>query len=94
MNDPASKVTVAKADERGYGILAYLGTRPRTSYLGRVRNPNMAMPGAANIGHTSVFHEEAPDDKGGSDKPAGAPTTLNDSGHARQNGLNQEKLTG
>ena len=85
-----------EADERGYGLLAYLGTRPRTSYLGRVRNPNMAMPGAAAIGHTSVFHEEAPatDSKGGSDKPAGAPTTLNEAGHSRMNGLNQEKLTG
>ena len=94
MNDPNSKVNVAKADERDYGLLAYLGTRPRTSYLGRVRNPNMAMPGAANIGHTSVFHEEAPaDPKSGSDKPAGAPTTLNETGHARL-GLNQEKLTG
>jgi len=60
MNDPASKVSVAKADERGYGVLAYLGTRPRTTYLGRVRNPNPAMPGAANIGHTSVFEEPSP----------------------------------
>jgi molybdopterin-containing oxidoreductase family iron-sulfur binding subunit len=57
LNDPASKVTIAKQDERDYGVLAYLGTRPRTSYLGRVRNPNPAMPGAANIGHTSVFEE-------------------------------------
>jgi molybdopterin-containing oxidoreductase family iron-sulfur binding subunit len=57
LNDPASKVAIAKQDERDYGVLAYLGTRPRTSYLGRVRNPNPAMPGAANIGHTSVFEE-------------------------------------
>jgi len=38
-------------------VLAYLGTRPRTSYLGRVRNPNPAMPGAQYVGHTSVFEE-------------------------------------
>ncbi len=57
LNDPASKVAIAKADERGYGVLAYLGTRPRTTYLGRVRNPNPAMPGAQYIGHTSVFEE-------------------------------------
>ena len=55
LNDPNSKVTIAKQDERNYGVLAYLGTRPRTSYLGRVRNPNPAMPGAQYIGHTSVF---------------------------------------
>ncbi|HEV3270566.1 MAG TPA: TAT-variant-translocated molybdopterin oxidoreductase [Candidatus Methylacidiphilales bacterium] len=57
LNDPASKVTVAKQDERNYGVLAYLDTRPRTTYLGRVRNPNPAMPGAQYIGHTSVFEE-------------------------------------
>ncbi|MCE0523079.1 MAG: TAT-variant-translocated molybdopterin oxidoreductase [Methylacidiphilales bacterium] len=62
MNDPNSKITVAKADERGYGVLAYLGTRPRTSYLGRVRNPNPSMPDAAYIGHTSVFEEPAKSD--------------------------------
>jgi molybdopterin-containing oxidoreductase family iron-sulfur binding subunit len=55
LNDPASKVTIAKQDERTYGVLAYLDTRPRTTYLGRVRNPNPAMPGAQNVGHTSVF---------------------------------------
>jgi molybdopterin-containing oxidoreductase family iron-sulfur binding subunit len=57
LNDPNSKVAIAKQDERGYGVLAYLGTRPRTSYLGRVRNPNPAMPGAQYVGHTSVFEE-------------------------------------
>jgi molybdopterin-containing oxidoreductase family iron-sulfur binding subunit len=55
LNDPNSKVTIAKQDERNYGVLAYLGTRPRTTYLGRVRNPNPAMPGAQYIGHTSIF---------------------------------------
>jgi molybdopterin-containing oxidoreductase family iron-sulfur binding subunit len=57
LNDPNSKVAISKQDERGYGVLAYLGTRPRTSYLGRVRNPNPSMPGAQYIGHTSVFEE-------------------------------------
>ena len=28
LNDPASKVTIAKQDERNYGVLAYLGTAP------------------------------------------------------------------
>ncbi len=75
MNDPNSKVSIAKQDERGYGVLAYLGTRPRTSYLGRVRNPNMAMPGAAHIGHTSPFEEKSPaEPKNGSDKPEAATT--------------------
>jgi molybdopterin-containing oxidoreductase family iron-sulfur binding subunit len=85
MNDANSKVTVAKADERNYGVLAYLGTKPRTTYLGRVRNPNPAMPGAANIGNTSPFI--APEKKEGEEKPAG-------SDHASANGLNFEKVIG
>jgi molybdopterin-containing oxidoreductase family iron-sulfur binding subunit len=83
MNDPNSKVTVAKQDERNYGVLVYLGTKPRTTYLGRVRNPNMAMPDAANIGNTSPFI--APEKKEGEEKPAD---------HASANGLNFEKLIG
>ena len=42
-------------------MLAYLGTRPRTTYLGRVRNPNPAMPGAQYIGHTSEFEDAMPE---------------------------------
>jgi molybdopterin-containing oxidoreductase family iron-sulfur binding subunit len=71
MNDPQSQVSIAKLDERNYGVLAYLGTRPRTSYLGRVRNPNMAMPGAQHIGNTSEFEKEAKGpEKNGADNPA------------------------
>ena len=96
MNDPQAKITAAKQDERGYGVLAYLGTRPRTTYLGRVRNPNMAMPGAAYIGHTSVFEEKKSEEgKGDADKPASgvnnAPAGEN---HASARGLNLEKLIG
>jgi MoCo/4Fe-4S cofactor protein with predicted Tat translocation signal len=100
LNDPASKVTVAKQDERDYGVLAYLGTRPRTSYLGRVRNPNPAIAGAQYIGHTSVFEEPSPADAspGGNEKPpAGAgnpPPNATDATHAEVNRLNTGKLIG
>jgi molybdopterin-containing oxidoreductase family iron-sulfur binding subunit len=71
LNDPNSRVSQAKKDPRNYGVLAYLGTVPRTSYLGRVRNPNMAMPGAEHIGHSSAFEEESPgNEKNGADNPA------------------------
>jgi len=99
LNDPNSKVTVAKADDRNYGVLAYLGTRPRTSYLGRVRNPNAAMPGAANVGHTSIF-EESDDSKAsapaaGSGTPAaGAYNAPSNGNHLDSNVLNLEKLIG
>ncbi|MFO1484277.1 MAG: TAT-variant-translocated molybdopterin oxidoreductase [Verrucomicrobiaceae bacterium] len=47
--DEKSAVVKAKASPRDYQVLKYIGTRPRTSYLARLRNPNKNMPGAENI---------------------------------------------
>ena len=38
--DPTTKVAKLKASRRNYTLLADLNTTPRTSYLGRIRNPN------------------------------------------------------
>jgi len=40
LNDPKSRVSRLHADERRYDLLHEIGTRPRTAYLARVRNPN------------------------------------------------------
>jgi Fe-S-cluster-containing dehydrogenase component len=40
INDPKSRVSQLKAQTRDYGLLEDLNTRPRTTYLARVRNPN------------------------------------------------------
>ncbi len=46
LNDPEAQVVRWKADPLNYGLLAELNTRPRTTYLARVRNPNPALAGA------------------------------------------------
>jgi len=43
LNDPTSQVTKLKADPLNYDLLAELNTRPRTSYLGVIRNPNPSL---------------------------------------------------
>jgi molybdopterin-containing oxidoreductase family iron-sulfur binding subunit len=40
MNDPNSRVAKLKKEPQNYPMLADLNTRPRTTYLGVVRNPN------------------------------------------------------
>jgi molybdopterin-containing oxidoreductase family iron-sulfur binding subunit len=40
LNDPAAAVVAAKKSPRNYGLLEELGTRPRTTYLALVKNPN------------------------------------------------------
>jgi molybdopterin-containing oxidoreductase family iron-sulfur binding subunit len=39
-----SRVMQGKRNERNYSVLGFLDTKPRLTYLARIRNPNPAMP--------------------------------------------------
>jgi molybdopterin-containing oxidoreductase family iron-sulfur binding subunit len=42
-NSKASAITALRREPHHYALLGHLGTRPRTTYLARLRNPNPAM---------------------------------------------------
>jgi len=44
VNDPTSRVAQLKENDRNYTVLDTFNTRPRTSYLARLRNTNGEMP--------------------------------------------------
>jgi molybdopterin-containing oxidoreductase family iron-sulfur binding subunit len=51
VNDPESRVSRLKASPRNYGLLTELQTRPRTTYLAAVRNPNPEIPSGRSEAH-------------------------------------------
>jgi molybdopterin-containing oxidoreductase family iron-sulfur binding subunit len=60
--DPDSGVSKAKALEQDYTLLGYLNTRPRTTYLARIRNPNPRMPdyGALPLSRVEYLSKNEP----------------------------------
>ncbi len=45
LNDPQSKVSQWKREKTNYSLLGELNTRPRTTYLAEIRNPNPELSG-------------------------------------------------
>jgi Fe-S-cluster-containing dehydrogenase component/anaerobic selenocysteine-containing dehydrogenase len=43
LNDPESVVSKKRKTDRNYALLAEIGARPRTRFLGKIRNPNPEM---------------------------------------------------
>ena len=79
ISDSESSVTKAKDKERTYKVLEFLLTKPRTTYLARVRNPNQDMPDYKEhpLPHTTDEFNQgpfAPADEG-AEEPAGKGAT-------------------
>ncbi len=54
LDEEKSALGRSKRIDRNYDLLNYIGTRPRTSYLARVKNPNPKMPDAKFIGKATI----------------------------------------
>jgi molybdopterin-containing oxidoreductase family iron-sulfur binding subunit len=85
--DENSGVSKAKAREQDYSLLGYLNIRPRTTYLGKLRNPNPKMPdyGALPLSRVEYNKKNHP---GGHGEHGGAGE------HAPESGAEKKKGTG
>jgi MoCo/4Fe-4S cofactor protein with predicted Tat translocation signal len=54
LSDPESRVHKLKKHQLNYSLLDYLNTKPRLTYLAKIRNPNPKMPGAELVGMSLV----------------------------------------
>ena len=56
LNDSNSAVAKAHGDDRSYGMLAELNTKPRTKYLARIRNPHPWLAESTVTEHMDAPH--------------------------------------
>ncbi|HZL42893.1 MAG TPA: 4Fe-4S dicluster domain-containing protein, partial [Verrucomicrobiae bacterium] len=73
ISDPDSRVTKLKGLDRNYAVLDSLFTRPRTTYLARVRNPNPSMPDYREPASFEEFKSKEGDPFEETAEPAGHP---------------------
>jgi molybdopterin-containing oxidoreductase family iron-sulfur binding subunit len=84
--NPESRVSRMKQSDRDYNLLGYLNTRPRTTYLAKLRNPNPEMPDAKNmplsrVEYDNKNHVGAPGAEHGGDNGHGDHEVATEGGH-------------
>ncbi len=70
LKDEHSRVSQLRENERTYSLLGYLNTRPRTTFMARIRNPNPKMPDYKDLPLSTVEYNNA---SHGSHESHGAP---------------------
>jgi molybdopterin-containing oxidoreductase family iron-sulfur binding subunit len=80
--DPKSRVSQLKRQARDYAVLGFLDTRPRITYLAKVRNPNPAMPDYHEYPFSLTEHTGAHFEKNAS--PFADPAHGKDGGTAKK----------
>jgi molybdopterin-containing oxidoreductase family iron-sulfur binding subunit len=58
ISDEGSRVYRLKRQNRNYSLLGFLDTRPRTTYLAKLRNPNVNMPDYYDIPNSVTEYNE------------------------------------
>jgi MoCo/4Fe-4S cofactor protein with predicted Tat translocation signal len=74
--DDNSRVADAKRRSQDYQLLGYLNTRPRTTYLGKLRNPNSKMPDYATLPLSRQEHDRKSHPGGAVEKKEGGAAVL------------------
>ncbi|MDE0766843.1 MAG: TAT-variant-translocated molybdopterin oxidoreductase [Opitutaceae bacterium] len=69
VSDEHSLVSELQANERNYAVLGYTNTRPRTTYLAKLRNQNPEMPDYIDQPHSTTEYEGDSPHHGGGHEP-------------------------